>query len=125
MPRPPNFLFFMTDQQQAQTVEPGHPCATPHAERLAREGLRFTQARTPTAHCCPARATFVSGLYPSRHGVFNNVLTDTAIHLSLNEGVVTFGEVLKEAGYRLAWSGKWHVTATEGPGDRAAGRNGT
>ncbi|MBM3215137.1 hypothetical protein FJZ36_09505, partial [Candidatus Poribacteria bacterium] len=51
----PNILIFMTDQQQAMTVEPDHPCRMPNAERLASEGLRFNRAYTVTAHCCPSR----------------------------------------------------------------------
>lgn len=114
----PNILIFMTDQEQADVVNPDHPCLTPSAERLAREGIRFRQAYAPTAHCCPSRATFMTGLYPSRHGVFNNVMTPTAIHYGLNPGVVTFSELLRQAGYRLTFSGKWHVTAEENPADR-------
>lgn len=114
----PNILIFMTDQEQAEVVAPGHPCPTPFADRLAAEGVRFTHAFTPTAHCCPARATFMTGLYPSRHGVYNNVLTPTAIHSGLAQGVVTFSEALHVAGYNLTLCGKWHVSAEEDPVDR-------
>ncbi len=114
----PNILIFMTDQEQADVVAPGHPCPTPFADRLAAEGIRFTQAYTPTAHCCPSRATFMTGLYPSRHGVYNNVSTPTAIHYGLAPGVVTFSELLRAAGYNLTLCGKWHVTAEEMPSDR-------
>lgn len=114
----PNILIFMTDQERADVVTPAHPCQTPNADRLAREGIRFTQAYTPVAHCCPSRATFMTGLYPSRHGVFNNVLTPTAIHYGLNAGVITFSELLRESGYELTLCGKWHVSAEENPADR-------
>ncbi len=118
MPSRPNILIFMTDQEQADVVNPDHPCLTPHAQRLAQDGIRFRQAYCPTAHCCPSRATFMTGLYPSRHGVYNNVRTRTAIHYGLNPGVVTFSEQLRDAGYRLTLCGKWHVTAEEEPSDR-------
>jgi arylsulfatase A-like enzyme len=108
----------MTDQEQADVIAPDHPCRTPFADRFAREGIRFTQAYTPTAHCCPSRASFMTGLYPSRHGVFNNVCTPTAIHYGLTEGVVTFSELLRDAGYNLTLCGKWHVSVEEGPADR-------
>jgi arylsulfatase A-like enzyme len=114
----PNILIFMTDQEQADVVAPGHPCPTPFADKLAAEGIRFTQAYTPAAHCCPSRATFMTGLYPSRHGVYNNVCTPTAIHYGLAEGVITFSELLAEAGYKLTLCGKWHVSVEEGPADR-------
>ena len=108
----------MTDQQQAAVVRPGHPCRMPNVERLAAEGVRFERAYCPTAHCCPSRATFFTGLYPSRHGVYNNVSTPTAIHKGLNAGVTTWGEGLRDAGYNLAFTGKWHVSGEENPSDR-------
>ena len=60
----------------------------------------------------------MTGLYPSRHGVFNNVDTNTAFQRGLNPGVRTFSEYVKEAGYRLAYAGKWHVSNEETPADR-------
>jgi arylsulfatase A-like enzyme len=113
----PNILIFMTDQQRADVVMPDHPCRTPNADRLAAEGIRFTQTYTPYAHCCPSRATFMTGLYPSRHGVYNNVCTRTAIHYGLNEGVTTFSEQLSAADYRMVLCGKWHVSIEQSPAD--------
>ena len=114
----PNILIFMNDQEQGAVLDPGHPCQTPFADRLAQEGVRFSRTHTTTAHCCPSRATFMTGLYPSHHGIYNNVLNDAAIHTSLNPGIVTFGERLRESGYELAFSGKWHVCADEEPANR-------
>lgn len=114
----PNVLIFMTDQEQAAVVHPDHPCQTPNATRLAREGVLFRNAYCPTAHCCPSRATFLTGLYPSQHGIYNNVSNPTAIHHALNPGVRTFSEGLRDAGYNLAYAGKWHVTDAEDPADR-------
>ena len=96
---------------------PGHPCRTPHANRLMREGVTFTQAYTPMTHCCPARASLMTGMYPSKHGVFNNICNDAAIHRSLSPGCETFSEKLRDAGYDLAYTGKWHVSATADPKD--------
>jgi arylsulfatase A-like enzyme len=118
MKKRPNILIFMTDQQQAQVTLPNHPCRTPNLDRFAQEGIRFTSAYPPMAHCCPARASFMTGLYPSKHGIHNNVLNGQAIGRSLNEGVETFSEKLADAGYDLFYSGKWHVSATENPADR-------
>ena len=114
----PNILIFMTDQEQGDVVHPDHPCQTPHAARLARAGVLFRRAYCPTTHCCPARATFLTGLYPSRHGIYNNVSTPTAIHRALYAGVGMFSEALRGAGYTLAFAGKWHVSAVEDPADR-------
>jgi arylsulfatase A-like enzyme len=114
----PNILIVMNDQEWGGVLDPDHPCRTPHADRLAAEGLRFSQTYTTTAHCCPSRATFMTGLYPSRHGIYNNVLNQAALHESLYDGVTTFSEALGEAGYALGFAGKWHVSATESPADR-------
>ena len=115
---PPNILIFMSDQERADVLDPNHPCITPNATRLAQEGVTFTDAYCPSPHCCPSRATFFTGMYPSKHGVFNNVSNASAINRGLAEGITTFGEPLRDAGYRLVFSGKWHVTDKENPSDR-------
>ena len=115
---PPNILVFMTDHQRADTVLPEHPAIAPHLDRFAQEGVTFTQTFCPAPHCCPARATFFTGLYPSRHGVWNNVCNRQALSLGLNEGVRLWSDDLLEAGYRLHYSGKWHVSVLESPADR-------
>ena len=118
MPDKPNILILMTDHQRADTVLPEHPAIMPNVERLAREGVTFTQASCPMAHCCPARATFFTGLYPSRSGVWNNVCNDTRLSTGLNPGVRLFSDDLRDAGYDMAFSGKWHVSIEESPKDR-------
>lgn len=114
----PNILIFMTDQEQADVVHPDHPCRTPNASKLAENGILFTRTYCPTPHCCPSRATFMTGLYPSRHGVYNNVCNPLAIHTGLNPGTRTFSEDLRASGYNLFYTGKWHVTNEENPSDR-------
>jgi len=114
----PNFLIVMTDHQRGDTILPDDPCITPNLERFAQEGVSFSETFTPMAHCCPARATFYSGLYPSRHGVWNNVNNAMALSRGLSDGVRLFSEDLADAGYNMAFSGKWHVSAVEHPADR-------
>lgn len=114
----PNILIFMTDQQQEQVTRTDHPCRTPHLDRFSTAGVRFNWAFTTMTHCCPSRASFMTGLYPSEHGVHNNVCNESALSRGLNEGVATFGERLAEGGYELYFSGKWHVSAEENPADR-------
>lgn len=118
MPNRPNILIIMSDHERADVLDPAHPCPTPNATRLAQEGVQFTSAYTVSTHCCPSRASFMTGLYPSRHGVFNNVLTHTAIHRGLNEGVRCWSEHVAAAGYRMKYTGKWHISADERPADR-------
>ena len=113
----PNILIFMPDQTQGQAVLPGYPCLTPHVDRFAAQGLLFPNAFCPSPHCCPSRASFQTGLYPSEHGVFNNVDTDTAIHANPYPGTRYFPEYLRNAGYQLDYSGKWHVGRDVTPWD--------
>ena len=115
---PPNILIFMTDQERADVLRPDHPCITPNASKFAAQSVTFQNTYCPTAHCCPSRATFMTGLYPSKHGIFNNVSTPTAINRGLTPGVTCFSEGLRDAGYKLAYSGKWHVSHEENPSDR-------
>jgi arylsulfatase A-like enzyme len=114
----PNVLIFMTDHQRADTALPNHPSITPNLDRLAGEGVTFTNTYCPSPHCCPARATFFSGLYPSRHGVWNNICNRQALSTGLNEGVRLWSDDLAEAGYNLHYTGKWHVSIEESPKDR-------
>lgn len=113
----PNILIFMTDQQQAQVIEHGHPCHLPNIRRLMDDGVTFSHAYTPMTHCCPARASFMTGMMPSKHGVQNNVCNDSAFTRGLNPGCEQFSTKLKDEGYDLAYTGKWHVTAEQDPVD--------
>jgi arylsulfatase A-like enzyme len=114
----PNILIFMTDHQRADTVLATRPSITPHLDRLAQQGVAFTNTFCPSPHCCPSRATFFSGLYPSRHGVWNNICNRQALSRGLNPGVRLWSEDLADAGYEQHYAGKWHVSVEEGPGDR-------
>ena len=114
----PNILIVMTDHQRGDTVLPAHPAVTPNVEGLAREGVTFTSTFCPTPHCCPSRASFFSGLYPSRHGVWNNICNDQALSRGLKTGVRLWSEDLADAGYRMHFSGKWHVSVEDEPKDR-------
>ena len=114
----PNFLVFMTDQQSGMTQLSGNPAIMPNLEKLARQGVTFSQAYCPSPHCCPSRASFFSGLYPSEHGVWNNVDVPNTLSRGLYSSTRLFSEDLKDAGYDLYFSGKWHVSADEGPDRR-------
>ena len=114
----PNILIFMTDHQRGDTALPEHPALTPNLTAFSRQAVTFTDCYCPSPHCCPSRATFMSGLYPSRHGVWNNVGNGQALQRGLNPGVRLWSEDLRQAGYELAYAGKWHVTAEESPARR-------
>lgn len=114
----PNFLIFMTDQQRGDMQPTFRMAKTPNLDRLAKNGVVFRRAYCPSPHCCPSRATFFSGLYPSGHGVWNNVDLADALSKGLHDNVRLFSEDLREAGYHLYYTGKWHVSAEENPEDR-------
>lgn len=69
--RRPNLVFILTDNQGAWTLGSyGNPdIRAPHIDRLAAEGIRFTRALSSNPVCSPTRATFLTGLIPSQHGV--------------------------------------------------------
>lgn len=113
----PNILIVMTDHQRADTSFKNHPTITPHLDQLASEGLTFTNAFCPSPHCCPSRATFFSGLYPSQHGIWNNICNRMSLGSSLKECVRLWSEDLADNGYTQHYVGKWHVSITQHPKD--------
>lgn len=114
----PNILIFMTDQQRADSIPPYGKAITPNLDKFCEEGITFAETYCPAPHCCPSRATFFTGLYPAEHGVWNNVNVANTLSRGLYEGVKLWSEDLKEAGYDLYYSGKWHVSAVETPANR-------
>ncbi len=78
----------------------GSEVATPHIDRLAEEGIRFTQFHN-TSKCFPSRACLLTGVYAQQTG-YHNSYNDPLHH------AVTLGEVLREVGYLTLWSGKHH-----------------
>lgn len=94
---------------------------TPNIDRLAKEGMIFTNGYSSAANCAPSRACAISGQCTPRHGVYtvNNSdrgksstrkLIPTKNTLHLKQDNLTFGHALKAAGYTTATIGKWHVT---------------
>jgi arylsulfatase A-like enzyme len=115
-PRPPrdapNILFFLTDdQQQAAMSAYGHRILkTPNMDRLAAEGLRFTEAFVTNSLCAPSRASFLTGLYSHAHGVITN--GDGPLWRNqpgLRSDQLTFAHLLRETGYHTMLVGKWHI----------------
>ncbi|MHB1293888.1 MAG: sulfatase family protein [Anaerolineae bacterium] len=104
MPRP-NVLLLFTDQQRHDTIHAaGNPViATPHLDRLTREGVRFSSAYTPSPVCVPARCSLLYGLYPHHTGCSDNDDPMPADRPSLMQA-------LSEAGYRTHGIGKMHFT---------------
>ncbi|MBK5200746.1 MAG: sulfatase-like hydrolase/transferase [Spirochaetaceae bacterium] len=118
MKKKKNILVFMTDQQNAETIYDRSAAITPNIDKFRKRAVRFDNAYTTSPHCCPSRAGFFSGLYPSQHNVWNNVEVDNTLSRGLFDGIKLFPQSLKEAGYSTIFAGKWHVSSNEGPLDR-------
>ena len=115
--RPLNCLTILTDQQRYDTLScSGAPvCRTPHLDRLATEGVRFTHAYTNTAICTAERASVLTGLEPHKHGMLANTERNVGYPEELPAGLVPFTRHLTEAGYRAGLVGKWHLGRERGP----------
>ena len=111
-PAPPNIILIMSDDMGYSDIGCyGGEISTPNLDRLAANGLRFTQFYN-TARCCPTRASLMSGLHPHQAGV-GHMMNDRgtpAYAGDLSPRCVTIAEVLKGAGYATLMAGKWHVT---------------
>lgn len=96
----PNFLVIMTDQQRGDCLSAdGHPVLlTPNMDAIGGAGVRFSRAYTTCPVCVPARRSFLSGQFPSTHGVLNNSSVEW-------EGPSLPG-VLRDAGYQTEWVGR-------------------
>ena len=110
----PNVIIFFTDDQGTLDVNcyGSKDLYTPTMDKLAKMGVRFTQAYAHTV-CCPARAMLITGRYPQRCNVNmwtqGNAKGEKGRNMFRQE--VTIAEVLKSAGYRTALFGKWHLGA--------------
>jgi arylsulfatase len=108
----PNIVVILSDDMGYSDLGCyGGEISTPHLDRLAAGGLRFTQFYN-TGRCCPTRAALLTGLYPHQAGVghMTNDRGHDGYRGDLNRRCVTIAEVLRQAGYRNYAVGKWHVT---------------
>ncbi len=105
----PNILFIMTDQQRWDAMScSGDWVRTPHLDRIAAEGVRFSHCITTTPICIPARVTLATGCYPHNNGVWNNV------HYAMPPDVPTWMRTIRDLGYRTSLFGKTHLHPHEG-----------
>src|SRR5205085_6707364 len=86
----------------------GHPMIrTPHLDKLAGQGVRFTECYAAAPVCSPSPAGLLAGRTPSRTGVYTWIDPANLMHLPARE--VTLATLLRRAGYRTAHVGKWHL----------------
>ena len=81
---------------------------TPHLDGLAKEGMRFTDAHSPSAVCSPTRYGLLTGRYPFRSVLKKGVVLPWGTPI-IEEGRLTLPQMLKNLGYRTACIGKWHL----------------
>jgi len=81
---------------------------TPNIDRLASQGMRFTDAYAAAPVCSPYRAALMTGQYPARVGITDYLRPNDANHLSTDQ--TTLAEALKASGYATGIVGKWHLT---------------
>lgn len=122
---PPNLVFFVADDlgQRDLGSYGGTFYETPHLDRLAAGGMRFTDAYAACPVCSPTRAALVTGRWPQRSGITdfigaplkpeqwkrNTKLLPAPYADRLAHEEVTFAEVLKGVGYATFFAGKWHL----------------
>ena len=110
----PNFIIFLTDDQGYGDLS-CMGCTdfrTPHLDRLAAGGARFTHWYSNSPVCSPARASLLTGRYPGNAGV-RAILAGHRTATGLPAEVPTLAEALKPLGYQTYLSGKWHLGVDE------------
>jgi arylsulfatase A-like enzyme len=120
----PNVLLIVADDLGFSDLGCyGSEIATPQLDRLAREGIRFSQVYN-SSRCCPTRASLLTGLYPQQAGMGNmagGANGRIGYEGRLMERCVTLPEALRPAGYQSYMVGKWHLNARPSPVDRGFG----
>ena len=129
----PNLLFIMADDLGWMDLAcQGNPLVeTPNLDRLAKQGMRFTDAYAAAPVCSPTRCAVLTGQAPARIGLTTHLPgrffpkderpQPAKLTPQLNTEHVTIAERMKEAGYASAFFGKWHIAPSSGKGGKVAG----
>ena len=106
---PPNVVVLLADDlgysDLALYADTG--LATPHLERMAEAGMRFTDFSMPAASCSPSRAALLTGMYPQRVGIPGVLMPQSSTGIPAE--ALTLAEMLQHQGYATAVYGKWHL----------------
>ncbi|HEY4288060.1 MAG TPA: sulfatase [Puia sp.] len=125
----PNIIFILVDDlgQRDLGVYGSSFYETPNLDRLASEGMRFTDAYAGSPICSPSRSSIMTGQYPTRTGITDwivgrqnqegpepdNQLLAQPFEFDLDTAQVTIAEALKQGGYSTFFAGKWHLGLSE------------
>lgn len=107
----PNIVIILADDMgygDPQCYNPSSKVPTPHIDKLAAEGMRFTDAHSPSSVCTPTRYGLITGRYCWRTALKSGVLWGYDLPL-IEDGLKTLPKVLQDAGYQTACIGKWHL----------------
>lgn len=109
----PNVIFVLADDLGYSDIAcyGATKVATPHIDRLAANGMRFTDFHTAASICSPSRAAFLTGAYPQRSGLYMGINPNRTAHwfLGLDPDEVTLAEQVKLKDYDTFMVGKWHL----------------
>ena len=114
-PRRPNVVTILADDLGFGDLSSyGCEIPTPHLDRLAAQGVRFTQAYVASPICSPSRVGITTGQCPSRHGIFSYIDSRASqrrlgMRDWLDPKVPTLARSFQQAGYSTAHFGKWHM----------------
>lgn len=107
--KPPNVVILLADDLGSKDIGCyGGPVKTPALDKLAANGVKFTNFYSGAPVCSPARATLLTGRHHLRTGVYT-VIQDHIHNMHLKQDEVTIAELLKENGYDTVHLGKWHL----------------
>lgn len=114
--RPPNIVFILADDMGWGDLSCyGNPrLKTPNLDRLASQGVQFTQFYVNGSVCSPTRSAFLTGMFPARNRIHGHLATEElnrqrAMPNFLDPEVPNIAAALRQAGYRTAHIGKWHL----------------
>ena len=105
----PNFIFIYADNLGYGDLGcfGATDIRTPNIDRMAREGMKFTEFYSASPTCSPSRAALLTGRYPVRMGIYSVFFPDS--YYGIDENEVTIADVLQKAGYATGHIGKWHL----------------